>query len=161
MARSQKKRCDVPSFAAVPTQPEPTTNKICVRTRSPSPSGFIRATLCSSTLPSARFSSDAIVEALKWCRASCYVERSENIHDCHHSDAGRTKSEILRFAQNDKLSGRVRVFSEGPVRFEIHDVGLSHQHRRCTRRCPKSPRRTRLQQEQAVGKTLAISLEHR
>jgi hypothetical protein len=57
MARSQKKRCDVPSFAAVPTQPEPTTNTICVRTRSPRPSGFLSATLCSSTLRSARSNS--------------------------------------------------------------------------------------------------------
>src|SRR6266403_1036578 len=63
MASSQKKRCAGPSFAAVPTQLEPTTKTICVRTRSPRPSGFLSATLCSLTLRSARSSSFIIVKA--------------------------------------------------------------------------------------------------
>src|SRR5262252_6672581 len=54
---SQKKRCAWPSFAAAPTQLEPTTNKICVSTRSRRASGFFRATLCCSTSFSARSSS--------------------------------------------------------------------------------------------------------
>src|SRR5690349_1832616 len=38
MARSQNTRCEGPSFAAVPTHPDPTTNTTCIRTRSASPS---------------------------------------------------------------------------------------------------------------------------
>src|SRR6266700_77147 len=53
MASNQKKRCDGPSLAAVPTQLEPTTKRIWVRTRSRRPSGFLSATLWSSTLRSA------------------------------------------------------------------------------------------------------------
>src|SRR6266550_3144235 len=63
IARNQKKRCDGPSFAAVPTQLEPTIKTICVRTRSRRPRGFVSATLCSSTSRSARSSSVVIVEA--------------------------------------------------------------------------------------------------
>src|SRR5581483_3190994 len=62
MASNQKNRCAGPSLAAVPTQLEPTTNTICVRTRSPKPSGFFSTTLCRSTLRSARSNSDVIVE---------------------------------------------------------------------------------------------------
>src|SRR6266567_7052749 len=65
MASNQKKRCAGPSFAAVPTQLEPTIKTICVRTRSRRPRGFVSATLCSSTSRSARSSSVVIVEALK------------------------------------------------------------------------------------------------
>src|SRR5947207_3897806 len=57
MASNQKKRCACPSLAAVPTQLEPTTKRIWVRTRSPRPSGFLRAPLFSSTLRSARSNS--------------------------------------------------------------------------------------------------------
>src|SRR6266404_5359025 len=61
MASSQKKRCDWPSFAAVPTQVEPTINKIRVSTRSRRPSSFLRGALRSSTFCSARSNSLAIV----------------------------------------------------------------------------------------------------
>src|SRR5216684_8889005 len=54
MASSQKNRCDCPSFAAVPTQLEPTTKRIWVRTRSHRPSGFLSDALCASTFCSAR-----------------------------------------------------------------------------------------------------------
>src|SRR5438552_17286690 len=54
MASNQKKRCARPSFAAVPTQVEPTTNRIWVRTRSNSPSGFLSDSLRVSTFCSAR-----------------------------------------------------------------------------------------------------------
>src|SRR5437588_6026484 len=53
MASNQKRRCDDPSLAAVPTQVEPTTNRIWVRTRSQRPSGFLRDALWASTLCSA------------------------------------------------------------------------------------------------------------
>src|SRR5712691_4214830 len=54
MASSQKNRCACPSFAAVPTQVEPTTKRIWVRTRSQRPSGFFSDALCASTFCSAR-----------------------------------------------------------------------------------------------------------
>src|SRR5207302_2921314 len=54
MASNQKKRCDCPSFAAAPTQLEPTMNKIWVSTRSRRPSSFLRGALSCSTLCSAR-----------------------------------------------------------------------------------------------------------
>src|SRR5437764_10307174 len=54
IATNQENRCACPSFAAAPTQLERTTNSICVRTRSRSVSGFLRATLCCSTSRSAR-----------------------------------------------------------------------------------------------------------
>src|SRR6266480_3600184 len=61
MASSQKNRCDCPSFAAAPTQLEPTINKIWVSTRSRRPSSFLRGALSCSTLCSARSNSLAIV----------------------------------------------------------------------------------------------------
>src|SRR5205814_519843 len=54
IASNRKMRGDWPSFAGALTQLEPTTNRICVRTRSRSVSGFLRATLCCSTSRSAR-----------------------------------------------------------------------------------------------------------
>src|SRR5215207_2606943 len=58
MARSQKKSCSSPSFAAVPTQIVPTTKTICVSTRSQSPSSFRKTALRPSTRSSSRFNSD-------------------------------------------------------------------------------------------------------
>jgi len=71
------------------------------------------------------------------------------------------ESEILRVVQNDKcrfalrlqrfnrlthFNARVRTFQAVAVRFEIRDDELFHQHRRCKRRSPKSPRRVKLLQ---------------
>src|SRR5205809_1638981 len=62
MASNQKKRCARPSFAAAPTQVEPTTKRIWVRTRSKSPSGFLSDSLRVSTFCSAR--SKSVVTAI-------------------------------------------------------------------------------------------------
>src|SRR5439155_18146774 len=51
-----------PSFAAAPTQLDPTTKRICVKTRSKRPSGFLRDSLCSLTLRSPRSSEMCITE---------------------------------------------------------------------------------------------------
>src|SRR5436190_20644910 len=106
MARSQKKRCDVPSFAAVPTQPDPTTNTICVRTRSPSPSGFLSATLCSSTLRSARSSSGVIVDLAE---QKSFRAKSRNPVALPRV-ASRDPSTPLRSAQDDHR-GSVQRFN--------------------------------------------------
>ncbi|HEX8147418.1 MAG TPA: hypothetical protein VF591_09585 [Pyrinomonadaceae bacterium] len=59
MARSQKKSCSSPSFAAVPTQMVPTTKTICVSTRSHSPNSFRKTALRPSTRSSSRLTSAA------------------------------------------------------------------------------------------------------
>src|ERR1700730_17455745 len=54
IASKQKKRCEFPSVAAVPTQLEPTTKRIWVSARSKRPSGFFSDALWASTFCSAR-----------------------------------------------------------------------------------------------------------
>src|SRR4051812_19491379 len=57
--------CDCPSFAAAPTHPRPTMKRICVRTKSQSPSSFLKTALLASTCSSAlRSSADRLVLSL-------------------------------------------------------------------------------------------------
>src|SRR5204863_7155891 len=125
IASSQKKRCACPSFAAVPTQLEPTTNSIWVRTRSRSPSGFLRAALCCSTSRSARSSWVVMI-----CRGTV---PSAQASDTNASTALHKRLIRLRFYRR---RGFVSKFAVADFPAGIRDVesggqrGHSEQHHR-------------------------------
>src|SRR5437762_6387452 len=174
MARSQKKRCEVPSFAAVPTQLEPTTKTICVRTRSPSPSGFLSTTLCSSTMRSTRCNSGVIVGALKRRRVSRQFERSETTliltlawreelirdsplrSDWQSASYGLTLQRFNALTVQQSVNARLRISLAAAVRFEIRDDGLFHQRTQCKRHFPRSRRRAKSPRQRAAWKIWAI-----
>ena len=67
--------CAEPSFAAVPTHEPPTTKTICVRTRSRSPSSFLKTALCAATRSSSR-RKEAVPNELATMTSPPHAQRS-------------------------------------------------------------------------------------
>src|ERR1700730_13306653 len=144
MASSQKKRCACPSLAAAPTQLEPTTKRICVRTRSPRPSGFLRAALCPSTWRSARSSSVVTPEI---------VGHAHRLPNLKHRQAERLPYKSRHPCRSNRARARAVLAA---LHFEIRGGEFSLQHRRCSRRRLNNLPQITEPRAQAQRKTLAI-----
>src|SRR6267378_566706 len=141
MASNQKKRCACPSFAAVPTQVEPTTNRICVRTRSNSPSGFLRDSLRVSTFCSAR--SRSVVTTIG------YVDLVLAIRFF------RRRRDVAKFAVSNFPAGVSDVTAESQSYRTQQNHGYD-QWRSGTRPFPRRDQRDRAQRRQPIEKPNAI-----
>src|SRR5437764_14770898 len=121
MASNQKKRWACPSLAAAPTQPEPTTNRIWVRTRSRSPSGFFSATLWLSTSCSARFNG-AVTAGI--VGQAPRLPKRKNLAD------GAAALQLQRMFVD--LSVHCPIFLVAKARSETLGVGFCLRRKRCS-----------------------------